>query len=277
MKEQTELATATTSIVNVTPDQATAWLAEHNTHNRSLREGKVSLYTRDMRSGHWQFNGDPIRFAADGTLLDGQHRLSAVIRAGVTVPMVVIWGLPREAQETMDIGAARTMADALLLRGEGNSKYLAAIARRVVQFDDNGQMSDNGRMNPTMAEMHDFVAREPNVRRSAEVALRSQNARVPIAPSVIGSAYHLCARLDVPTAELFYVTHLIDCVGLREGDPARVLLRRFQQEAAAGRNMHPDDGFRYTVLAWNYFRDGRAVSKLQAPKGGWGQNSPIPK
>lgn len=277
MSPHADRPTATTAIVNVTPDQAATWLAENNTHNRTLRESKVALYSRDMLAGHWQFNGDPIRFAANGTLLDGQHRLSAIIRSGVTIPMVVIWGLTESAQETMDIGATRTMADALMLRGRDDAKYLAAIARRLVMFD-NGSSADNGRANPTFAEMHEFIEKEPSIQRSVEVAKRTHTARVPMAPSVIGSAYHLCARLDVPRAETFFVTQLIDCVGLREGDPARVLLRRFQQESAAGRNMHPDDGFRYSIMAWNYFGEGRQIMKLQAPKGGWGPtNSPTPK
>lgn len=277
MSPQPDRPSATTAIVNVTPDQATTWLAENNTHNRTLREGKVSQYARDMAAGHWQFNGDPVRFAADGTLLDGQHRLSAVIRSGVTVPMVVIWGLARATQETMDIGAVRTMADALRLRGAEDSKYLAAIARRLVMFD-NGSFTDNGKVSPSFAEMHEFIEKESSLSRAVEIARRTHSARVPMAPSVIGSAYHVCSRLDVPSAELFYVTQLIDCVGLREGDPARVLLRRFQVESAAGRNMHPDDGFRYAILAWNHFRAGRQISKLQAPKGGWGPSTaPIPK
>jgi hypothetical protein len=275
--QQTELSAPTTSIMNVTPDQAASWLAENNVHNRTLRESRVAQYARDMEADHWQFNGDPIRFAIDGTLLDGQHRLSAIMRSGATVPMVVIWGLSNQAQETMDIGAARSMADALSLRGEQAAKYLAAIARKMVQFD-RGVSSDGGGGAPTFAEMHVYIGANPEIRRAVEVAQRAQGARLPAPPSSIGSAYFACARRDVPDAETFFITQLVECIGLREGDAARALLRRFQNENLAGRQMHPDDVFRYSIQAWNHFRAGNSITKLQAPPGGWGpKNMPVPR
>lgn len=275
--EQVELATPTTSIINVGPERAAEWLAENNTHNRAIREAQVSRYARDMADGQWQFNGDPIRFATDGTLLDGQHRLSAILRSGVTVPMVVIWGLPSIAQETMDIGSVRSMADALLLRGETGSKYMAAIARRCLLFDQ-GINTVGGYASPSYAEMHSYIDANPSIRRAVEVAQRSQSNRIPASPSTIGSAFFVCARRDVPSAELFYITQLIDSVGLRIGDPAHTLQLRLRKEAGEGRQMHADDVFRYCILAWNAFRAGRELKKLQAPHGGWGaSNMPVPR
>lgn len=270
--------TATSEIVTVTPELAEQWLAHHNRCNRTIREGKVASYARDMQSGRWLFNGDAIRFAADGTLLDGQHRLTAVIRAGVPFETVVVRGLRNATQETMDIGAHRTLGDALHLRGESNAAMLGAVARRALRFKA-GNVATGGRTHaPTNAEMSAYIEENPSIRRAAEVGVRSRTS-VPVAPSVIGTAYLLAAELSFENAEYFYVTQLIDCVGLREGDPARALLRRFQHEATVGgRQIDPDDAFRYCIVAWNHYRAGRQISKMQAPKGGWGANSmPIPK
>lgn len=267
----------TTAIVNVTPDQAMQWLVDHNSHNRNLREVRVDAYARDMAAGNWQFNGDPIRFASDGTLLDGQHRLSAVVRSGVTVSFLVIWGLPNATQETMDIGAHRKMSDALTLRGESNSGFLAAIARRVLMYD-NGSRVKSGNIAPTHAEMVTYIDSHPEIRRSVEVAGRARGAGLPVAPSVIGAAYEICSRLSKDDAETFYVSQLIDALNLQAKDPARVLLRRLQQEAASGRQMAPDDAFRYALMAWNHFRARNQITKLQAPHGGWtAKNFPIPR
>jgi len=266
----------TSSIVLVTPDQAATWLAEHNTHNRNLREARVASYARDMEAGAWRFNGDPIRFASDGTLLDGQHRLSAIMRSGETVQMLVIWGLDPGTQETMDIGAVRTMADALSLRGEEAAKYLAAIARRAVRYE-RGVIAEGGVGAPTHAEMHAYIEAHPKVRRAVEVAIKAC-ATVPAAPSAIATAFLLCAEKDLLAAELFYITQLINGIGLAEGDPAWVLIRRLQREAQGGRQMHADDVFRFSILAWNHFRAGARISKLQAPQGGWGpKNMPVPR
>src|SRR5687768_3937102 len=66
----------------VTPDRAKQMLLNVRDKNRSLKENSVQIYAEAMRRGDWQFNGDPIRFGADGKLFDGQHRLTAIIRSG---------------------------------------------------------------------------------------------------------------------------------------------------------------------------------------------------
>ncbi|MEU3452095.1 hypothetical protein ABZ671_00430 [Micromonospora sp. NPDC006766] len=267
----------TSQVEHVTPNQAERWLADDNISNRNIREHRVAAYARDMTAGRWMFNGESLKFDIDGVLLDGQHRLAAVARSGVTAPFVVVRGLPPEAQDTVDIGAARTMADALSLRGEPGAAALAAIARRIVRWE-RGVTTQGGAGYVTPAEVLVYIEDHPELRRAVQVAQMSRGA-VPAAPSAVASAYHLCASLDVPGAERFYVDQLIKSVGLQEGDPALALQRKLQRAMNSdGRQMHPDDAFRFAVLAWNHFRAGTRISKLQAPKGGWtAANIPIPK
>ena len=89
-------------------DGSREWLG-FNTHNRNLRQRQCSASctsTRpDMEAGNWQWNGESIKFAEDGTLLDGQHRLAAIAESGVTLPVLVVRGLPNETQETAVDGA----------------------------------------------------------------------------------------------------------------------------------------------------------------------------
>lgn len=268
-------STPTTAVVNVTPAQAAEWLAKNNTHNRALRENKVASYARDMASGAWAFNGDTIRFSSDGTLLDGQHRLGAIVRADVTVPCIVVWGLAAETQDTMDIGAHRALRDQLLLRGENNSRDLAAVARRAM-LAERGTLGGGAAAVPTHAEMLTYIEANPGIRRAAEVAVHSKG-RLPCAPSAIGTAFFMCAQLNESEAEYFYVTRVIDGIGLHEGDPAHTLRQRIQKEQmVSGRQMAPDDVYRYSILAWNHWRSGSQVTKLQAPKGGW-STAPVPR
>lgn len=266
----------TSEVTHVAPELATFWLANNNTSNRPMRESRVAAYARDMVAGRWVFNGETVKFDVEDVLLDGQHRLAAIARSGVTVPLVVIRGLPPEAQETVDIGSVRTMADALSLRDEPGAKYLAAIARKIVRWE-RGTATQGGAGMVTHAEMHAYIEAHPELRRAVAVAQLCQRS-VPAAPSAVASAYHLCAQRDVSSAELFYVEQLIKGVGMREGDPALALLRRIQREANGGRQMHPDDVFRYALLTWNHFRDGHRLTRVQAPNGGWtAGNTPTPK
>lgn len=88
----------TAVVIDVTPELARVWLRA-NTRNRNTRERAVTEYARDMVAGHWNLNGEAIKFAYDGSLLDGQHRLRAVIEADATVQMLVVVGLPRRRRK----------------------------------------------------------------------------------------------------------------------------------------------------------------------------------
>ena len=83
-------------LVTVTPDMAFEML-EKNTRNRKVDEKRVRQYAKDMKSSRWALNGSTIVIAEDGTLLDGQHRLWAVIEANVPVQLLIVYNADRKS------------------------------------------------------------------------------------------------------------------------------------------------------------------------------------
>ena len=81
------------------------------------------MYARDMEKGHWQLNGEPIKFYVDGSLADGQHRLSAIISSGASIQSVVLRNLPLNIS-LHDRGRNRSTTDTLIL--DGMDKGLAS-------------------------------------------------------------------------------------------------------------------------------------------------------
>jgi hypothetical protein len=58
------------------------------------KEKLVELLAKSMNSNKWiNGGGDPIRVADDGTIIDGTHRLWAVIKSGKTLEFQFIDGL----------------------------------------------------------------------------------------------------------------------------------------------------------------------------------------
>ena len=103
-------------VINITPDQATKMLSS-NGANRAIKKGKISQYAIDMEGGMWQLNGVPIILSKTGQLLDGQNRLYAIKRSGVSQEILVVWGISAEAFKTIDTGANRTGKDVLTIIG----------------------------------------------------------------------------------------------------------------------------------------------------------------
>lgn len=114
--------------VIITPTVASEMLL-HNNNNRSVKAKAVAAYARDMESGLWRKN-DPnaLIFSDTGELVDGQHRLKAVLKSGVTIPMNVTVLAPN-TKAIVDRQALRTTKDVLKITygHELNNQQIAAI------------------------------------------------------------------------------------------------------------------------------------------------------
>lgn len=74
--------------VTITPELAEGLLAM-NTENRRLRPSHVAYLARAIERGEWQMPPDAIMVSDSGKLLNGQHRLTAVVRSGKPVRLHV--------------------------------------------------------------------------------------------------------------------------------------------------------------------------------------------
>lgn len=242
-------------IVSITPEHA-AWVLENrNPHNRNLRSKDVATYARDMADGHWKNTGEAIKFDEDGNLLDGQHRLHAVVEAGVTIDFLVITG--DLDQEQMDSGVKRVMGDILKLRGEANYIILATLLRSICRWDDENKTFTN--RGPSRSEMFALLEEKPWLRSLVPmVHLLQVNARIP---TPVGSvAAYLLWQIDPDdTVEFFRRVRL----GEGEGtDPAHRLHRWLSNDTNL--KTHGDRALLAIVFkAWNAYRDGAPVAALR--------------
>lgn len=123
-----------TEIRLVTPELAAEWL-EKNKSNRTLRRHAVDHYARQMRLGHWTLTHQGICLDACGNLVDGQHRLAAVVQSQSSVEMLVTildetataLGMP------LDTGVTRSYADILAI-----PKKHIEVVRAAVEIADGG-------------------------------------------------------------------------------------------------------------------------------------------
>ncbi len=116
-------------VMDVTPDKALKWL-EGNTHNRPVNEAHVRRLARDILAGRWRLTHQGIAFDTDGLLVDGQHRLWAVVEAGVPITVRVFFNEPPENRDVLDSGQRRSNLDILNITGrvgEVTTRHLAAL------------------------------------------------------------------------------------------------------------------------------------------------------
>jgi hypothetical protein len=134
-----------TTWTTVTPDVATG-LLERNTINRPLRQGWVEILKGIMLRGEWYKTHEGIAITTEGDVVDGQHRLWAVVESGVTVAMLISRGVSREARLVIDSGLRRTLHDALRLTGHADvTTFHVALANAMRRGIGSPQSKQFGR------------------------------------------------------------------------------------------------------------------------------------
>lgn len=100
-------------LIRVTPRIAQKLLDRNTDNPRRLYQPDVNRYASDMANGRWSSaNGvEPIKLSRSGKLINGQHRLTAIVQSGITVDMWLETGLDDEAARHLDQGRVRSHAD----------------------------------------------------------------------------------------------------------------------------------------------------------------------
>jgi len=127
----------TFEVVSMTPTWAENILRQNNNKNRKIRKSKLMMYTRSIESGEWRVTNQGIALDPQGNLLDGQHRLAAIVKANQTVRLLLGKNCDPSTFGLIDIGATRTAGDMLTLSGcKANHTQLAAAMKMYINYTE---------------------------------------------------------------------------------------------------------------------------------------------
>lgn len=243
-------------VVDMNPGLA-AELLRRNPDNRNIRDQKAAHFASDMSAGRWVFNGEPVIIASDGQLNDGQHRMQAIMDANLVIPMLVVFGLPRESRFTLDQGSARTASDYLHMDGIIHSTLSAGIARLVKAYEESDGRNITKAKEYTNAEIVERVKADSAIIEAAQYAQSvAKFSRGLIIPSIIGTCFYVLADIDAVAAKTYLD---MVCIGenIKRGDPAFAVREAIRNIERTSKSMRIEHIFR----GWNKFRAGEK-SKL---------------
>lgn len=108
--------TKDSTIVTITPEIASEML-KHNVGNRKINQANVKRIAEDMLAGDYKLNGETIKIYEDGTLADGQHRLTACVLANVPFQTYIVRNIKKDVLPTIDCGKTRGLVESLNMIG----------------------------------------------------------------------------------------------------------------------------------------------------------------
>ncbi len=266
------------SLIYIDPPMARRVL-ERNTRNRRISEMHVERLMQEMQSGRWRYNGEAIKWSVDNVLLDGQHRLTALSRLddSISLPFLVVRGLPTETQDTMDQGRVRHAGDQLSIDGlaaGGDPKIIAGAIRVHIWWTTGRLFGDQVRNKVSNSEVIAWAKSHPvELSLLTEICQQANSRRIKARPSLVAAVLLNLYLINSDAAQEFQI-HLLTGAGLEAGNPILTLRDRLQRIAETKVKEPERDIIGFFVTTWNAWRKGQTLVKLQRPQGGgWNPES----
>lgn len=254
----------------ITPEDA-AMLLQTNVNNRKLSRRRVEMYANDIKRGMWKLTGDTIKLAknpktGEVRLIDGQHRLHAIVSAGMPMQTVVATGLNEDAFSVIDRGKTRTYNDVLGMSNIKNSNTVASVLRPIIAIEAGLNPYGNGMELVTPEDVVQYA------QENDEMVQWAVNRSFKMRERVSGSGtawamfmYLLAQRHGIKMAEAF-TESVLSGVGYREGDPRAALrnwvLRNFQKYKGTSRGAY--DMCAMMIRAYNYTVEGTKIVQMRS-------------
>ena len=214
--------TASADYMLITPALAAEWLGK-NRNFRTLRAKKVLPLVEDIKNDNWHINGESIKLTLDGQLTDGQHRLTAVVKADKPIISLVTW---TDDQMAVDRGMARSFSQLLAAKGYTRAALSQATTRIlycVHHFQDVplGLPTLTDDVSLTYFESLDY----PILDICMGAALEASRVRVVPSAASYAAAMYLFYQVDPEAAQVFH-TQLITGENLTANSPVLILRNR---------------------------------------------------
>lgn len=271
---------------DVTPEMAKEWVKKISPDKqRKLNQSRCVEYAEQMKAGLWGLSTDAIGFSTDDHLINGQHRLYAVILSNTTQRFLVVYGLPPESLNNIDIGLSRkigqfnndipnknnvlTLAKRCLSIINGNTLYIASQGKTLynnsdltdsVDIDKGRIVSRNSVRALSNSEVIDEYYKHPDFYQWLYRMASQFKVRMNMPASSIGLAYFLINSYSNELMSMFHEMVVDDT------DPQSLSLRLAYQRFAS-KSHRSQDKLLFVLRAFDKFESDEITSSFLARPG----------
>lgn len=266
-------------LAEVSPEFAHELLETRFSRQRRIRQEHVRALAEEMKKGRWRQTGDALKFDKDLQLIDGQHRLSAIVESGVSLKNVLIALVEDpKAFYSIDQGKVRTLSD--VITTTGNSPPPSTVVNAILyehhgynKSKYQGKLSHEDKIKileafPYADECYQLV----NVKRgkksiinagSLAAAIRCLKVNKEMAMKFFTAVYASDPNIDgVKVVPVYMLSEWLREIRLNKMN--------------TGENIILESAYK-SVRAWNAWRTGETqLKKLQLPRVAEGKRLEIP-
>lgn len=259
-----------TVIETITPAKAAEYL-KTSQGNRPISKVSVRSYADSMRQGKWLLNGVAIIFDNEGHLIDGHHRLNAIVKADIPVQTCVCRGADPEAFKTIDQGRGKNLGQLLAMQQVENYNAVASIVNANNSLITSGRFwTNNGARSKevTNADFYDEYQRNPaEYQEAGTYACEMYRQARIIKASWIGALYYYLSHTGGYKKDyvkrFFTAVCSLETSGISAADELRNFIIRNDRNRTDGAKLDNERLFAIICKAWNAYVTGKEVKKYK--------------
>lgn len=254
------------SIETITVAKAKSLLA-NNKANRPINDSNLKVIEMEMKRSNFESTGESIKVAIDGTLLDGQHRLMAIVNTSMPQKMLIVRGLDKNAFKYIDTGRKRTAADVLGIEKIKNPTQIATMVKFIMNFKRGQYISATQSQTKrassaiTNSDVSDFVAKNlTSLNDSYPFGYAKENKLLPC--GLLASLHYILKGISQIEADDF-CWKVAKGENLTKENPIYLLRQKLLNDIRSNRKMSKTERLALVLKAWNLYRGKKKVSILK--------------
>lgn len=251
------------AIEEITPDIAKRWLGA-NHRNRSLSNPTVTRLAGIIIRGEWMEDcTDAIGLDTDEGVINGQHRLNAVIEADQAVRALVLRNVSPDVIKIIDQGMHRTFGQLLKMNGYDYAPIVAGAVDWLYKMMNDFERSTPTAQKGTVPQLLDVLSDHEHVVNSIDPAFTAWS-KVRVDRALLTAYHYTCASVDPDKADEFF-DQLASGVGVAADSPVYILRERFlaEQAKADGKKETKYVLAAWLIKAWEATRRGETMTQRQ--------------
>lgn len=245
----------------ITPEIAKKYLANNN-NNRNVKENVVKRYAEDMAQGRWLSNTyEMIKISKTSTVLDGQHRLLAVIKSNVSVTFHVASNIEDKVFSVLDTGVARNACDSFLVQGVKNPNQIPSIISTYYGLSQ-GSATFKRKILTNKQLIEKYFEKPDMFQEVTRQSIGWASLFMNVLPVSHIGGFHLFFSDINHARSIEFMAQLCSGVGIKN-NTINILRNALIRDKIAQRKMNTTCKFALIIKAWNAFRKNETPKRLE--------------
>jgi hypothetical protein len=247
----------------ITPSIAKNYL-EANIGNRPVSKQVLGRYINEMVNGRWKENtGELIKVSKTGKILDGQHRLHAVIKSNCSIYFHVIDNLEDSIFDVIDTGKSRNASDCFSIAQVKRANTIPSIIKQFHLLKSNYRNQAGKQFTLTNSQLLDeYYKNELYWQNVARITHNWYDSFAKIlSPSLIGGLYAFFDSVNSQKAEQFM--NQLTTGNNISNNVVNLLRNKLMQDKMSPRKMHITIKMALIIKTWNHFVNNKTVALLK--------------